>query len=211
MPNQPFQLPRIYPITDSHLSGLTHAEQVRQLIAGGAEIVQIREKKASSASFYDSVVLALKASKDKGVHIVVNDRVDIAIAAGADGVHLGQDDLSPELARKLLGSRKIIGYSTHSVEQAQAAIELPVDYIAIGPIFPTSTKENPDQVVGLKGIQEVRKAIGEFPLVAIGGIDMSNVISVFEAGATTAAIVSGLLSDPDLISERTSQILRMIG
>ena len=211
MPNQPFQLPRIYPITDSHLSGLTHAEQVRQLIAGGAEIVQIREKKASSASFYDSVVLALKASKDKGVHIVVNDRVDIAIAAGADGVHLGQDDLSPELARNLLGARKIIGYSTHSVEQAQAAIELPVDYIAIGPIFPTSTKENPDQVVGLKGIQEVRKAIGEFPLVAIGGIDMSNVISVFEAGATTAAIVSGLLSDPDLISERTSQILRMIG
>lgn len=173
-------------------------------------MIQIREKRASGASFYESVIEAIETARDTGVRILVNDRVDIAIAAGAAGVHLGQDDLPPEQARKQLGAGKIIGYSTHNVEQARAAIELPVDYIAIGPIFPTSTKENPDGVVGLDGIMMVRKAIGTFPLVAIGGINISNVMSVFEAGASSAAIVSGLLSDSDLITQRTSHLLGMI-
>ena len=102
--------------------------------------------------------------------IIINDRVDIALALHADGVHLGQDDLWPDEARKILGPDAIIGFSTHSVEQASDALKLPVDYIAIGPIFGTSTKENPDPIVGPDGLHAVRKAIGEMPLVAIGGL-----------------------------------------
>lgn len=188
----------IYPVTSREVSGLSHAEQVRLLGEAGCRFIQIREKSASTRAFYDAVIESLAVARQFGMKLIVNDRVDIAIAAGVDGVHLGQDDLSPVVARKLLGPDAIIGYSTHSVNQAIAAAKLPVDYIAIGPVFDTTTKQDPGPVVGLDGIRKVREQIGDLPLVAIGGISLSNIADTLSAGADSAAVISGLFgaSDP---------------
>jgi len=185
------QLPRVYAITDTQISGLSHADQVRLLADGGATFVQLREKNLPALNFYREAKAATEIS---GVRIVINDRADVALAVKAVGVHLGQDDLPPEAARTLLGDEAIIGYSTHNIVQAQAAASLPVDYIAIGPIFRTTTKANADPEVGLNGLRAVRKAIGDIPLVAIGGITPENAPAVIEAGADSVAVISGLLS-----------------
>jgi thiamine-phosphate pyrophosphorylase len=194
------RLPPIYPITDTRISGLSHAAQVESLIEGGARLIQLREKYAAPRAFYEAAEEALRIARSHNVRVIINDRVDIALALKADGVHLGQDDLPPDRARKILGPQVIIGLSTHTPAQAAEAIKLPVDYIAIGPIFATKTKENPDDVVGTTGLTAVREKIGDFPLVAIGGITPENLSRVLEAGADSAAIVRGLLSDPDNIS-----------
>lgn len=193
-------LPKIYPLTDTNLTGFSHAEQCRRLIEGGAEFIQLREKSALSDDFFESAKEVLKIARIHNVKIIINDRVDIALALKADGVHLGQDDLPPEQAREILGKDAIIGFSTHNIEQAINAEKLPIDYIAIGPVFTTSTKENTEKVVGIEGLREVRKVIGNFPLVAIGGINFQNYREVLDAGADSAAIISGLLSDADNIS-----------
>ena len=201
-------LPKIYPITDARLSGLSHAEQVRRLAAGGATLVQVREKHSSPREFYREAEEALRVARESGVRLVVNDRADIALAIGADGVHLGQDDLPPAAAREMLGERAVIGFSTHSVEQARAAVELPVDYLAIGPIFQTSSKENPDPLVGLEGLRRVRQVVGQIPLVAIGGVRPENVPEILRAGADCVAVISLLLAcDPSEIEGRTRAIL----
>ena len=202
-----FALPKIYPITDTTLSGLSHADQVRHLIDGGATVIQLRDKSASSAEFYKAASEVVALARDSEARIIINDRVDIALAAGADGVHLGQDDLPPEHARKILGPDAIIGFSTHSVEQAQAAVALPIDYIAIGPVFSTSTKIGAEPTVGLDGLRSVRREIGAFPLVAIGGINRENLMSVLEAGANSAAMISGIVSDPSQITARIRELL----
>ena len=202
-----FELPKLYPITDARLSGLTHAEQVAHLSAGGATLVQLREKHLSPREFYAEAEAALRVSRERGVHLIINDRVDIALALHADGVHLGQDDLAPEAARRLLGEDAIIGLSTHNVEQAREAARQPVDYIAIGPIYATSTKENPDPVVGLEGLRRVREAVGDKPLVAIGGINEENARHVIEAGADSIAVISLLLAAPLEIEPRTRELL----
>lgn len=154
----------------------------------------------SSRRFYDEVIAALEVANSLGLKLIINDRLDIAIAAKAHGVHLGQDDLPPEQARKLIGDKAIIGYSTHSVEQAIEAAKMPIDYIAIGPVFATRTKENPDPVVGLGGIKRVREAIGELPLVAIGGIKIDDIASVLDAGADSVAVISDLFTNENLRS-----------
>ena len=187
-----FRLPRVYPITDVSISGLSHAEQVALLAGSGATLVQIREKHAPPLQFYEQAKAAVAVARERGVQIIINDRVDIALAVGADGVHLGQDDLPPEAARRLLGDNAVIGCSTHSLSQALEVTKLPVDYIAIGPIFQTSTKENPSPVVGLDGLRVVREAIGKLPLVAIGGITPANIEEVIEAGADAVAMIRGL-------------------
>lgn len=187
-------LPLVYPITDTRISGLSHADQVAILGDAGATFVQLREKNLPALDFYNEAKLALSIAAEKGITLIINDRVDIALALGASGVHLGQDDLPPEAARKLLGDEALIGYSTHNVDQAIAAAKLPVNYIAIGPIFETGTKANPDPVVGLDGLRAVRDAIGEMPLVAIGGITFENAPAVIEAGADSVALISALLS-----------------
>lgn len=170
-------------------------------------MVQLREKNASPLAFYEAAAAALGIGRAHNVPIIINDRVDIALALNADGVHLGQDDLLPEHARKILGPGAIVGFSTHNVAQAIEAIRQPVDYIAIGPIFPTKTKEDPDDVVGLEGLKAVRAKIGPFPLVAIGGITAENLHLVLEAGADSAAMISGLLSDPAAIESRMAGLL----
>ena len=197
-----FELPTIYPITDTRISGISHAEQIERLAAGGATLIQLREKHALPAEFFDAAEKAMNVARKLGVKIIINDRVDIALALQADGVHLGQDDLSPREARTLLSESAIIGYSTHSVEQAIEAIKLPIDYIAIGPAFETTTKLDPEAVVSMDGLRRVRNAIGKFPLVAIGGINLANLRSVFDAGADSAAIIGALLSDTDEIGRR---------
>ena len=146
-----------------------------------------------------------KAAQQSGVRLIINDRVDIALAAGAAGVHLGQDDLSPEAARKLLGPDAIIGYSTHNIDQAMSATKLPIDYLAIGPIFSTTTKTDTAPVLGLDGLLAVRRAIGQFPLVAIGGITLENAREVINAGADSVAVISALLSMPNIMA--TTQTL----
>jgi thiamine-phosphate pyrophosphorylase len=203
-------LPKLYPITDARLSGLSHAEQVRRLGAGGATLIQLREKHLSPREFYSEAEEALRVARSLGVRLIINDRVDIALALSADGVHLGQDDLPPEAARKILGERAIIGFSTHTVEQAREAAHLPIDYLAIGPIFETSSKENPDPVVGLDGLRCTRQAIGEIPLVAIGGLRLENVSETLKAGADAVAVISLLLSKPAEIESRTRAVFSQL-
>ncbi len=191
-----FSLPPIYPITDVRLSVLSHADQVRQLAAAGAQIVQLREKAASPREFYPAAVEAKAVALWHGVKLIINDRVDIAHALGADGVHLGQTDMPPRLARKVLGSSSIIGISTHTIEQVREAVDEPVDYIAFGPIFPTSTKVNPDAVVGLELLAQVKGLIAPLPLVAIGGITRRNARQVLDAGGDSVAVISDILQGP---------------
>src|SRR5687768_9908268 len=180
-----FRLPRVYPITDTHISGLSHADQVALFAEGGATLVQLRDKHASPLHFYEQAKAALDVATLRRVQLIVNDRADIALAVGAAGVHLGQDDLPPEAARRLLGAEAVIGYSSHTVEQALAAA--------------TSTKQDPSPVVGLNGVRAVREAIGGLPLVAIGGITHANARDVIEAGADSVAMISGLLATPSEI------------
>lgn len=203
-------LPRLYPVTDARLSGLSHAEQVRRLSAGGATFIQLRDKHLSPREFYLEAEEALRTGRSRGARLIINDRVDIALALSADGVHLGQNDLPPAAARELLGARSIIGFSTHNVEQAREAAGLPVDYLAIGPIFPTSSKDNPEPVVGLEGLRLVREIVGDIPLVAIGGIDLENIGEVLKAGADAVAVISCLLARPPQIESRTRHFLASV-
>jgi thiamine-phosphate pyrophosphorylase len=208
----PFSLPKLYPITDVRLSGLSHAEQVARLSEGGATLVQLREKRLVPRQFYREAEEAISVARQRGVRLIINDRVDIALALGADGVHLGQDDLDAEAARRLLGAEAIIGVSTHSLEQVLEAALLPVDYIAIGPIFDTSSKENPDPSIGLEGLRRVRASLAgdRKPLVAIGGIDRVNARAALDAGADAVATISALLrrgDPPPAITRRTREFL----
>lgn len=193
-------LPKIYPITDSRLTKLSHAEQVKRLIDGGAQLIQLREKHASPKDFYESSVEAMKIASTANVRIIINDRVDIALAVGAAGVHLGQNDLPPKFARKILGENAIVGFSTHNPEQILEATKLPVDYLAIGPVFATRTKENAEQPIGIETVKKAREAIGNFPLVAIGGITFENFREVLSAGANSVAIINDLLFEPEMIA-----------
>lgn len=205
-----FSLPKLYPITDISITKLSHLEQVKRLFAGGAEMVQLRDKYSSPKDFYESALAVMNFAKDKNLKIIINDRVDIALAVKADGVHLGQNDFPITNARQILGNSAVIGFSTHSIEQAIEAAKLPLDYIAIGPIFQTSTKENPDKVVGLNGLKSVKEAIGDFPLVAIGGIDFARSKEVLENGADSLAIISGLLQNPNNISQTTEEFVKRL-
>jgi thiamine-phosphate pyrophosphorylase len=200
-----FELPKVYPITDVSISKLSHLKQVEKLIEGGARFIQLREKHASSKDFYDAAKAVLEFARPGNVKIIINDRVDIALAIKADGVHLGQDDLPPQTAREILGEKAIIGFSTHSVEQAIEAVKLPLDYVAIGAVFQTFSKEKPEAIIGTEGVKKVREAIGNFPLVAIGGINFENARGVFQSGADSVAIISSILNPPHLIAKNTKK------
>ena len=198
---------KVYPITDVRLSGLSHAEQVERLSYGGATLIQLRDKHSSPREFYKEAEKALQVARERGVRIVINDRVDIALALKADGVHLGQDDLPPEAARLVLGDQAIIGFSTHNIEQAREAARMPLDYVAFGPIFRTSSKSNAHSSVGLEGLRRVREAVGKTPLVAIGGIHSANAPGVLATGADAIAVISELLSRPAEIASQTRRLL----
>jgi thiamine-phosphate pyrophosphorylase len=205
-----FRESRIYPLTDVRLSGLTHAEQVVRLGNGGANLIQLREKNLTPGEFFKQAEEASHIARLRGIRIIINDRVDIALAINADGVHLGQEDFPPESARRLLGEKAIIGVSTHNVEQALRAVGLPVNYLAIGPIFETYTKNYSEPPIGLAGLRNVREAIGDFPLVAIGGITHENAEGVLKSGADSVAVISALLAIPSDLTARTKTLLSQI-
>ena len=190
------KLPKLYAITDCQLSNCTNEEIVGKLLAGGARLIQLRDKDASSREMLDAARSCLKHTRAAGAILVVNDRVDIALTADADGVHLGQDDISVEEAREMLGDDKIIGVSTHSIDQFRAALETSADYIAVGPVFGTKTKENADPVVGLELVREA-KALSDRPIVAIGGITPERSAEVIAAGADCVAVISALYPWPE--------------
>ena len=194
-------LPKIYPVTDVSMTKFSHLEQVERLAAGGATFIQLREKHAAPKDFYEAAKAVIEFARARNIKIIINDRADIALAVRADGVHLGQDDLSVQKAREVLGAKAIIGFSTHSISQAREAAASPVDYIAVGPVFATASKENPDPVIGLEKLQNVRQIIGDLPLVAIGGINSENAASVFQNGANSIAVISALLNPADKISD----------
>jgi thiamine-phosphate pyrophosphorylase len=209
--NPVLALSKLYAITDVRLSGLSHARQVALLTQGGAKLIQLREKRLAPLEFFEQAKDAIQIARQRGAKLIINDRVDIAMALGADGVHLGQDDLPPHEARRLMGAQVIIGFSTHTLKQAKEATALPIDYLAIGPIFPTSSKTSHDPVVGLERLQLIRKATQPLPLVAIGGINHDNAVSVLRAGADCVAVINSLLSEPLEIPGQTATFLSKLG
>jgi thiamine-phosphate pyrophosphorylase len=203
------QLPRIYPITDTEISALTHAEQVAHLLDGGGTFIQLREKKTSARGFFNDAASALRLARVAGATIIINDRVDIALALAAPGVHLGQTDMPVPAARQLLGPDAIIGYSTHNLDQVREAVELPINYLAFGPVFPTRSKQNPDPVAGLDHLEMAKALAGDLPVVAIGGIGRSNLAEIFASGADSAAMISEILCEPHNIAANLREILTL--
>lgn len=186
-------VPRLYAITNNLAAG-------EALLRAGVKLLQYRHKGAFDRARFEECARLAEICRAAGAMFIVNDRTDVAVMCGADGVHVGQDDLPPEAVRRVLGgfgAGKIVGYSTHSEAQARAADALPVDYVAIGPVFATTTKENPDPVVGLAGVAAARRVTSK-PLVAIGGITRENAASVLAAGADSVAVVRDLVSAPDI-------------
>jgi thiamine-phosphate pyrophosphorylase len=198
-------LPRLYAVADGAFGDPVRLAM--ELLDGGAGLVQIRHKAASSRILTHEVDEVLKAGP-RHARIVVNDRPDVARLAGAFGVHLGQEDLSPSLARTVLAENQVIGYSTHNVSQALEAERFPVDYIAVGPIFATSTKKNPAPVVGLERLREICSRVHK-PIVAIGGITLDSAQDVLNCGAASVAVISDLLKHGN-VAERTRTWLRRL-
>ena len=212
------RLPRIYPILDFSCF-TTRSEPLRQalrfaeeLLEGGATILQYRDKSGDAARMLSLARELRRVTQGKAM-LMINDRADICLAAQADGVHLGQHDLSPGAARKILseeGNKRsrplIVGFSTHNLEQVSEADAMPIDYIAVGPVFATVSKANPDPVIGLEGVRKA-KAATQKPLVAIGGITRKNCLQARDAGADAVAVIADLLESPVKAVEEFIRIL----
>ncbi|MFM8396120.1 MAG: thiamine phosphate synthase [Acidobacteriota bacterium] len=189
------ELPKLYAITDRGLANSSNIEIARQMLEGGARLIQLRDKEGTAKDLFDAAREILGLTRAVGGRLIINDRVDVALTADADGVHLGQEDLSVEEAREILGPEKIIGVSTHNRAQFEAALTTSADYIAVGPIFTTTSKDNPDPVVGLELLREAR-SLTDRPIVAIGGIDLERAGAVIAAGADSVAVISALYPWP---------------
>jgi thiamine-phosphate pyrophosphorylase len=191
-------LPRFYPILDAGLllrAGLSVESFARELREAGIRFLQYRDKDAADEVLLERAALLRRIFPPSDSRLILNDRVPLVLSAGYDGVHVGQDDLSPAEARALLGPEVIVGISTHGESQLVKAADSPVDYVAIGPVFATSSKQVPDPVVGLEGVRAAR-ALTDKPLVAIGGITRANCAAVIEAGADSVAVISDLIQSP---------------
>jgi thiamine-phosphate pyrophosphorylase len=202
-------VPRLYPILVPSRIGNGALENVlnfaRELVAGGATLLQLREKHLSAKEIL-RLARELRRTMPTEVKLIVNDRADLALAAQADGVHVGQDDIQPEAARRIIGPSRVLGVSTHCSEQVETADRTSADYLAIGPVFGTISKENLDPVIGLEGVRQARRLTRK-ALVAIGGITLQNCRSVIEAGADSVAVISELLGDP---RKTTADFLRQM-
>ncbi len=188
------QFPAVYPILDAdHLQsvGCDAVTMAEALGRSGARIAQYRHKQAYTRAAFEEAAEVGRVLRNAGICYIVNDRADIALAVGADGVHVGQDDLPPEEVRRLIGPDMLLGYSTHTASQLSAAQCNWADYLAIGPVFGTTTKQDPDPVVGAQGVREVR-ALTAMPLVAIGGITLANAGAVLDEGADSVSVISGI-------------------
>jgi len=200
-------LPRLYPILDASCFPDATAlfAAAEELAAAGCSLLQYRNKSGNAKRMLEDA-RELRARLGASVKLVMNDRADLCLAAQCDGLHVGQDDLSPESARRIIGPDRWLGVSTHNPEQLAEADKTSADYLAIGPIFATSSKANPDPVVGLAGLRRARELTRK-PLVAIGGITRANARSVIDAGADSVAVISDLLSDPRKSAEEFLRVL----
>jgi thiamine-phosphate pyrophosphorylase len=201
-------LPRLYAILDS--SNFTDTEALcraaSELISGGVTLLQYRNKTGNARQMLEQA-RELRCGLGNSVKLIMNDRADLCLAAGFDGVHVGQEDLSPEGARQVIGEALWLGVSTHNPVQLAEADKTNATYLAIGPVFATGSKANPDPVIGLEGVQRAR-SLTQKPLVAIGGITRDNCRTVIEAGADTVAVISDLLLEPRKSAEAFFRILR---
>lgn len=185
-------LPPFYPILDAaavERAGLDALEAAQGLIDAGARIVQFRWKAAYTRRAYETALAVGEIVRQAGALYVINDRTDIALLAGADGVHVGQTDLPPEAVRSMVGEKLFIGLSTHNEAQLRAAAAEPVDYVALGPIFGTASKENPDPEVGVDELRRLAQLVAR-PLIAIGGITLESAPAVLDSGASCCAVIS---------------------
>src|SRR5580692_4129875 len=189
-------LPRLYVILDAALITSPERDCALSLAEAGVRLVQYRNKAAAARQYLDTSRKLAETLRPHGASFFVNDRPDVAFLSGASGVHVGQDDLDVEQARRVIGRDKLVGVSTHNLEQFERAAATSADYIAVGPVFCTSSKAHPDPVVGLDFVRNVRR-LTDKPVIAIGGISLERAASVIEAGADTAAVISGILSAPD--------------
>ena len=188
------RLPRIYPIVDTaslQTHGLSIETAAAAFLDGGASILQIRHKSHWSRDIFEAAKRVARLCREHGATLIVNDRADIALLLEA-GLHVGQDDLPPRDARKLMGPDAIIGFSSHNVQQLCAAGGEQVDYVALGPVFSTASKQNPDPVIVVEEVRRCRGLVDK-PLVAIGGITTANAMDVLHAGADSLAIIAGLI------------------
>jgi thiamine-phosphate pyrophosphorylase len=193
-----FALPPIYPITDKKLARKTsHLSIFKELVRGGAQLVQVRDKSTPLKDLLNDLRRCVEFARKNGILLVVNDRCDLVLSCNAMGVHLGQDDLAPEAARALLGNKRIIGFSAHSLAQVRKASSLPVQYIGFGPVYETSTKEDASSPVGLCRLANACR-VSTIPVVAIGGIGLAQVREVLNAGAASAAVISALMTAANL-------------
>jgi len=194
-------VPRFYPILDSSCFASPDAllEAAKQLLSSGVQILQYRNKSGDAASILletqDLRRMACSSENAGALKLIMNDRADLCLAADFEGVHVGQDDLSVESARKIIGPKRWLGVSTHNPPQVLEADQSSADYLAIGPVFGTASKHNPDPVVGLEGVRAARRLTSK-PLVAIGGINRTNCLSVLLAGADSVAVISDLVKQP---------------
>lgn len=201
--------PRIYAIIDAaQLEQRSPLAIFDMLVSAGVDMIQYRDKLGSARQLFDTSLQLAERARKRHVTFIVNDRADVALVTGADGVHLGQDDFPVELARRLLPPGTIVGWSTHSIAQVEEANRSSANYIAFGPVFPTRSKEHPDSTVGLEGLRAARKITGK-PLVGIGGITVENARGVIKAGADAVAVISDLLKHPD-VATRAQEFLRIL-
>lgn len=202
----------LYLVTDRELCGKKMLEDVvLAAVKGGAVYVQLREKNLSTRSFVEEAVRIRKLLRPHKVPLIINDRIDVALASDADGVHIGQEDMPYAMARKLMGPKAIIGLSVETWEDVQAAQKLDVDYIGVSPVFATPTKTDTKGPWGLKGLERI-KAYSRHPLVAIGGINESNIKDVVRAGAECVAVVSAICAsgNPEASARRISTLVHSV-
>jgi thiamine-phosphate pyrophosphorylase len=191
---------RLHAIVDTELAvraGWTPIDLARAFLDGGAALIQLRAKQLGSAAFLDLADAAVRLAHPYHANVIVNDRADIALLSAAAGVHVGQDDLPPSAARRLLGKEAVVGLSTHTISQIERAVLEPVSYVAVGPVFGSRSKDTGYTAVGLELVVTAAHVAGKLPVVAIGGITLENARSVIDAGATAVAVIGDLLLGND--------------
>jgi thiamine-phosphate pyrophosphorylase len=204
-------LPRFYPILDTEVvlhRGIDPVNAAQQILDAGARIIQFRHKQFLSREAFGWLERIAELAKAAGATLVINDRADLAKLIEAAALHLGQDDLPPSIARRVVGPDAMVGYSTHNESQLRAACGEPADYLALGPIFGTATKENPDPTVGLDELRRLRP-FSSLPLVAIGGVTRTNACQVLEAGADSVAVIGDLFPEDGNIRSRVEEWIRI--
>ena len=216
-----FVLPSLYPIVDADAAaaaGWTVADLTRAFADGGATLIQLRAKRATAREWLQLAEAVLSAARPAGVRVLINDRTDIAAVAGADGVHLGQDDLPPAMAAHLLGRGRVIGWSAHTEALIRQALDEPVDYVGVGPVYATGTKQTDYGDVGLERVRAARRVLDaealrtgrpRLPMVAIGGITLDRAPAVVAAGADGVSVISDLLSAGDPSARVRQYIARL--